>query len=408
MDHHQPYDVDAVSLEEQTLRDLEEELEDEILKVIGNQATHSYSLKLQQQRRREKTSIEEEEEEDTVLLPLSVRAFNCQQCGNRYVTRELLLRHVASKHQPPVALIVPGDGDETLLRPPQIQPKPFDDIPCTSELLAEDIQEEGEEGHSDDLWSDLSCPFCTYVGANKPAIDEHLVQEHGLKDGCFFKCATCERVFKSRPLLCRHSRIHTDMRPFACSVCHKTFPWPEHLHAHMNTHKARKYNCKECQAEFSSSSALRRHERTHQETFRYVCNVCGEGFHVSEPYKIHRRKHAELKPFACGVCGQRYYSRSACRRHTIAHTDERRFECGECGSKFRDRQTADRHQLVHTRERPFRCSVCDLGLATKHNLKMHMRKIHPERSDLLEAPQTISAPSPTQLVSAQETISEPS
>ena len=110
----------------------------------------------------------------------------------------------------------------------------------------------------------------------------------------------------------------------------------------------------------------------------------------------------QLKPFACGVCGQRYYSRSACRRHTMAHTDERRFECGECGSKFRDRQTADRHQLVHTKERPFRCPVCYLGLATKHNLKMHMRKIHPERVGQLEDIQTNGAVLQTQLVTSTD------
>ena len=54
------------------------------------------------------------------------------------------------------------------------------------------------------------------------------------------------------------------------------------------------------------------------------------------------------------------------------------FECSDCGKRFPSSWKLERHMVVHTGERPFHCPYCQRPHTQADNLKIHIRKIHPD------------------------------
>ena len=96
-----------------------------------------------------------------------------------------------------------------------------------------------------------------------------------------------------------HLRWHSGKRPFACAMCEKSFRDRSELNRHSRRHtgdlpyKWAAY-CKAILDLGSLSSILCR------------CNTCGKGFLRKERYITHMRIHTGEKPFVCGVCTRGY------------------------------------------------------------------------------------------------------
>jgi len=54
------------------------------------------------------------------------------------------------------------------------------------------------------------------------------------------------------------------------------------------------------------------------------------------------------------------------------------YECSECGKRFPSQWKLERHFVVHTGMRPFICPYCSKSHTQGDNLKIHIRKVHPE------------------------------
>lgn len=54
------------------------------------------------------------------------------------------------------------------------------------------------------------------------------------------------------------------------------------------------------------------------------------------------------------------------------------YECVECGKRFPSQWKLERHSVVHTGMRPFVCPYCSKSHTQGDNLKIHIRKMHPE------------------------------
>jgi uncharacterized Zn-finger protein len=52
-----------------------------------------------------------------------------------------------------------------------------------------------------------------------------------------FYCVTCNRSFKRKYDMVRHSRIHLKEKPFRCNFCHKGFTRKDSLAKHIETAK---------------------------------------------------------------------------------------------------------------------------------------------------------------------------
>ncbi len=92
-------------------------------------------------------------------------------------------------------------------------------------------------------------------------------------------CAICDKGFKHKQLLQRHSLVHSDDRPFICDVCGATFKTRANLYNHSNIHNEEKpFQCTYCDAKFSHKTSLILHTRWHTGEKPYTCTVCGKSF----------------------------------------------------------------------------------------------------------------------------------
>uniref|UniRef100_T1JAK2 C2H2-type domain-containing protein n=1 Tax=Strigamia maritima TaxID=126957 RepID=T1JAK2_STRMM len=108
--------------------------------------------------------------------------------------------------------------------------------------------------------------------------------------------------------LCRHKAIHSDDRPFTCSVCGKAF---------------------------NRSSTLIAHRKTHSELKRHTCHVCGKGFHQKGNLKNHIYTHTGERPYKCDKCGRGFNQTSNLMCHKAhAHVEKPKHICQSCGKEF--------------------------------------------------------------------------
>ncbi|XP_053622261.1 zinc finger protein 883-like isoform X2 [Plodia interpunctella] len=104
-------------------------------------------------------------------------------------------------------------------------------------------------------------------------------------------CEVCGKMFQSLALLVDHSHTHTNEKQFSCAQCNKRFQRKyrlvQHLKLHQNTKKT--YVCPDCGKRLSSKSNLNRHSYTHTNLRPFQCEMCGKSFkHASQ-----RREHIQ-------------------------------------------------------------------------------------------------------------------
>uniref|UniRef100_A0A8C2FKU2 C2H2-type domain-containing protein n=1 Tax=Cyprinus carpio TaxID=7962 RepID=A0A8C2FKU2_CYPCA len=77
----------------------------------------------------------------------------------------------------------------------------------------------------------------------------------------------------------KHQRMHSEEKPYKCSICNKIFKWSEYLKLHERTHTGDKpYKCSHCDKRFRWSDYVKRHERIHTGEQPYHCIQCGKSF----------------------------------------------------------------------------------------------------------------------------------
>ncbi|KAM4034867.1 uncharacterized protein ACNLHF_021577 [Anomaloglossus baeobatrachus] len=189
-----------------------------------------------------------------------------------------------------------------------------------------------------------------------------------------YSCSECGKSFYYDFDLKRHQYIHKVEKPYSCSECGKCFKRKSSFVEHQITHTGEKpFSCSVCGKYFNNKSNLTQHQKIHTGEKPFSCSICGKSFKRKTEVVVHQRSHTGEKPFSCSKCGKSFKRKAEVVGHQRSHTGEKPFSCSECGKWFAQKSHVVRHQRVHTGKKPFSCSECGKLFGQKYGLISHLK-----------------------------------
>ncbi|XP_068188625.1 zinc finger and SCAN domain-containing protein 2-like [Antennarius striatus] len=183
-------------------------------------------------------------------------------------------------------------------------------------------------------------------------------------------CVSCGREFSSKKTLSKHIRRYTspDQDQMSCSRHRKWAPFQT---------PAKSFNCRICDASFSTLGILVRHAENHCKEPDSWCGACGDYLESTESLRDHLRSHKELGS-TCDVCGKKCSSIKRMEIHRRVHTGEKPYSCGFCSRDFSRKESLERHLQIHSGDRPHSCGLCWRTFTRREYLVQHLRTGHTE------------------------------
>lgn len=205
-----------------------------------------------------------------------------------------------------------------------------------------------------------------------------------------FICPICGKTL-STSIRAQHLRDHSDIRPFSCVECEKSFKRSTHLSTHLalvhklnvadDKHKLKgdklrvgsgDFVCSICAKRCHNASKLLSHERTHTKQSAFSCTECEQIFNCTERLNVHLVDVHHLE-----VTAEDTEEKAA----KVRRKGSRVYVCSTCGQQCDSPAHLKRHQVIHTNERPFACTECDKTFRRSDNLTAHLAALHGTRVD---------------------------
>ncbi|XP_060768950.1 zinc finger and BTB domain-containing protein 20 [Neoarius graeffei] len=115
-----------------------------------------------------------------------------------------------------------------------------------------------------------------------------------------YACTLCCKTFTAKQNYVKHMFVHTGEKPHQCSICWRSFSLKDYLIKHMVTHTGvRAYQCSICNKRFTQKSSLNVHMRLHRGEKSYECYICKKKF----SHKTLLERHMALHSTTPGVTG---------------------------------------------------------------------------------------------------------
>ncbi|UYV65690.1 hypothetical protein LAZ67_3005153 [Cordylochernes scorpioides] len=182
-------------------------------------------------------------------------------------------------------------------------------------------------------------------------------------------------------ILNRHSRIHTDNKPFKCDLCDYRTSIKSYLVSHSSKHNDDKsFKCDYCDYSCSRKWDLKFHRYIHTGEKNLECEHCEYKTPRKSSLKLHMYIHTGNKPFKCEHCDYETTRKHCLNQHLRTHTGDELFKCDECDYKTARKFNLTRHLVKHTDKdseedkRAFKCKYCKYRATQKQQLLDHMSR----------------------------------
>ena len=128
---------------------------------------------------------------------------------------------------------------------------------------------------------------------------------------------------------------HTQLNPFMCGICERTFPREQNLKSHVrNVHSA--------------------------EPKAYSCDACGKW--CKQKLSVHKQRCLGKTGWECALCKKLFATKSGLLAHVLSHSSEKPHKCNHCGATFKRKDGLQHHQRKHQDKSAF----SDVDLDKKH------------------------------------------
>lgn len=192
------------------------------------------------------------------------------------------------------------------------------------------------------------------------AAAESILQKTAKRSGAagaqqFYHCEYCNKTFTWLKSLTVHLRTHTNVKPYKCELCDRSFVRSDYLKYHiLKSHETTEqvFTCGACGGVFATNRGLLRHIRTEHDGHptgdddlnatsgggptgpdsdsesipdadvhgKFCCTYCDECYDRREPLAVHmRRRHLGEKPFRCDLCPKSFIRADFLQCHRSNH-----------------------------------------------------------------------------------------
>ena len=229
-----------------------------------------------------------------------------------------------------------------------------------------------------DLIEKVYCEKCEFVCLSKDWLDVHTSITHGtvtlfddnelkLKENQLEECRICQKFFKTKRRLSRHTETIHKKKKFTCQKCGQIFEELDDFQNHenefhtndfesdfelpkVNSNKVANYGCTKCDKKFKYYHNSIIHEKNcgKLSECNLICDHCGKGFDTEYSMKRHVKNHVEndlkhklnLKrkhdlKLVCNECGKKFFTEDRLKIHKAnKHNGKKEELCNECGKCF--------------------------------------------------------------------------
>ncbi|XP_061381684.1 uncharacterized protein LOC116778323 isoform X2 [Danaus plexippus] len=193
------------------------------------------------------------------------------------------------------------------------------------------------------------CPDCGKEFKSLERRNTHIIV-HDRVYSC--TCDICGLIISNKYMMDTHLTTHSDLKPFLCSFgnCEKRFKDKGTLKKHTIIHYPDQHHpCPTCGKLFARISRLKKHSLQHKEKTKCVfCDHCGKGFYNKNYLASHiTRKHVLRERFVCDLCDLITYNKPSIVMHLkYGHVNERDRKCRICKKVFKEHKYLKQHYWV--------------------------------------------------------------
>ena len=186
-------------------------------------------------------------------------------------------------------------------------------------------------------------------------------------------CILGDKNFTRSSNLRKHQKSHTSDKRFQCIMCNQRFAWASSLKAHIKSHTIAIND--------QSQSGLIKYEMNYTSAPPFdiistgnnfhTCTVCNTSFIDASELREH---YVNMKHNYCNICDKLFSNKNSFNAHKRMHREEESFKCIICGLLLKCASALKEHTTTHiSKEKLHVCNICNQEFDSLSALNKHWR-----------------------------------